>query len=112
MHGTEVTDQVLAELGYEPRSKLKKTVFVKGPLPLGWLLRVDVASGTVLAALIIKMLVDLRGEPVHLSSRLASQFNMSRNKRKRVLDALERAGIIRTERPHGQVVRIWLIDKP
>jgi hypothetical protein len=112
VHGTEVTDQVLIELGYEPRSRLRKMVFVKGPLPLSWLLRVDVAAGTVLAALIIKMLIDLRGEPVCLSSRLAGQLNMSRNRRKRVLDALEHAGIIRTERSPGQVVRIWLIDKP
>jgi hypothetical protein len=109
MMGVEVTDAVLAELGYKfPARQL----FVKGPLPLDWLVRVDVVPSSLLLALAIKMIADMRTGPVCLSKGLSGRLGLSRDKRRRAIDALENAGIIRTERLPGRAVQIWLIDDP
>jgi hypothetical protein len=76
----EVTDQILAELGQPPlpaRSQRRKTRrFLKGPIPLSWLLKTDVAAHTTTLALIIKALVDTtRDEPVSVPQEIWRQWD-------------------------------------
>jgi hypothetical protein len=113
----EVTNEVLAELGLPPvdLQKLHKRQpsawFLKGPIPFEWLARANVAANTVVVAQIIKALTDIEGrEPVTVPDTVWSLFKISRHARKRALDALERAGVVRTERLSGRVTRVWLID--
>jgi hypothetical protein len=113
----EVTNEVLAELGYPPvnlsLSRSRRHRFVKGPISLAWLHQVDVAAHTVALALTIKALVDtVRDEPVSIPPEVWRQWGLTRESRRRAFDALERAGIIRTERPRGRAVQIWLLVKP
>jgi hypothetical protein len=114
MREIEVTRNVLASLGYAsiPSSKRRK-MFLKGPVPFEWLLRADRAAHTAVLALIVKMLVDASGaEPVKVPASVWDAWGLSRYQRKLAFDALERAGVIRTERAPGKAIRIWLIDKP
>ncbi len=80
--------------------------FVKA-LPLSWLKRVGVAAYTVRIALLIKSQVDTKGgEPITIPTWMWQELGLARNTRKRALDALERAGVIRTERPPGRTTKI------
>lgn len=110
----DATEDVLASLGYRLRPiPRKRATFLKGPLPLAWLMRIDVAAHTAVLALVIKALVDAMGsEPVVVPAIVWDQWRLTRYQRKLALDALERTGVIRTERTPGKATRIWLIDKP
>jgi hypothetical protein len=116
----EVTHEVLSDLGYIVHPKTKgwsrhrlNKLFVKGPIPLVWLVKANVASNTAVVAMVIKTMIDMTGkEPVYLSTKIWEQLDLTRDTRKRALDALERVGVIRTERLPGKSTRIWLIDKP
>jgi hypothetical protein len=110
----DVTDKVLLELGIAPSPQTRRSMsFVKGPIYLEWLYRVDVARHTVVVALLLKMLLDTGlEEPLHVPPVIWRMWGIPKPVRKRAFDAMERAGIIRTERLPGKAVRIWLIDKP
>jgi hypothetical protein len=111
-NGVDITHKLFPELAAQHYQRQIR--YVAGPLPVVWISRMDVAPATLLVALALKLAYDLTGqEPLHLSRALWRQFGiLDRRRRKRALDALERAGIIRTERPPGQATRIWLLDKP
>ena len=77
------------------------------------LAQMNVGANTVVVALIVLMLSDISGhQPVSVSGALWRQLGLSRDARKRALDALERAALIRTERSPGRATRIWLLVKP
>jgi hypothetical protein len=108
----EVTYDLFPELAAQHYRR--QNWHVLGPIPVPWIARMSIGPSTLQTALAIKLAHDLTGqEPMRLSRSVWRQFGMSdRHRRKRALDALERVGIMRTERPLGQAVRIWLIDKP
>jgi hypothetical protein len=108
----EVTHELFPELAAQEHQR--QHWHVLGPLPVSWLTRANVGANTLLVALAVKLACDWAGqEPVHLPRYLWRQLGLfDRDKRKRALDALETAGILRTERKPGQAVRIWLVDKP
>jgi hypothetical protein len=59
------------------------------------------------------MLLDLTGkQPVVPSAELYVALGIDRWARKRALDAMEAAGIIRTDRARGRLPRIWLLRGP
>jgi hypothetical protein len=83
------------------------TKFVKGPIPIDWLLRMDVTAHAAVVALIIKAMIDMnKQEPVSIPRWIWKQWGLAHPTRKRVLDALESAGIIRTERSTGHPTKI------
>jgi hypothetical protein len=116
----EVTAEILDELGLSyllrsPHSRKQReaALFVKGPISLTWVCRVDVARHALAIALAVKVVVDITGgEPVHMPQAVWQLLGLSRPTRKRALDALERAGVIKTARLPGQAIQIWLLDKP
>ena len=80
---------------------------------MSWLMRTDVAAHTTTLALIVKVLIDVAGsEPVTVPASIWEEWGLTRHQRKLALDALERAGIVRTKRVPGKAARIWLVDKP
>ena len=115
----EVTNEALAELGFltVDLSKLHKRQpsdrFVKGPIPFGWLARINVGRQHACHCPSHQSPGGYRGPRAGNRPRHGwSLFKISKYARKRALDALEHAGIIRTERSSGQATRVWLIDKP
>jgi hypothetical protein len=110
----DATGDVLASLGIDLKNpKCKRGLFLRGPVPLGWLARIDVAAHAAVLALTVKIMIDVTGEePVVVPSAVWREWRLSKQQRKRALDALEAAGIVRVERGRGKAARIWLIDKP
>jgi hypothetical protein len=87
--------------------------YVGGSFPVSWIGKADVASNTLALALAVKAQIDIVGtEPVVVPSVVRRQLGLEPRAFQRALDALERAGVIRTERHPGQATRIWLLDKP
>ena len=116
MKEIEVTNDILAELGYGPMARKELTgLFVKGPISMDWIIRTDVAAHATVAVLTIKMMTDMAGKdgpvsvPVWLWQKLGLAHRMTRG---RVLKALEEAGFIRMGSLRGKPIQIWLIDKP
>jgi hypothetical protein len=117
--GIEVTDQILEELGRPlplsstGRKRKPGQLFIKGPVRIGWLARTNVGANTAVVALVVLMLSDMLGlQPVTVPETLWRQLGLSRNARKRALDALEGEAFIPTERSPGRATRIWLLVKP
>jgi hypothetical protein len=110
----EVTDQVLEELGLPTTStKTGDTLFLKGPIPLAWLARVNVGANTAVVALAVVVASDMgRGQSGTVQRSIWRQLGLSPRARRRALNALERAGIIRIERTPGKPVRIRLRINP
>jgi hypothetical protein len=81
--------------------------FLRGPIPLAWLGRVCRLRGQkVLAvALAVWFVSGLRGrrEGLKVTTRVVQRFGVNdRSAKKRALDALERAGLIRVDRQQGK----------
>jgi hypothetical protein len=118
LRDVEVTHQIFQELELawlppEVQALEVQKLFVGGPIPLEWLARVNVAVNTAVVALIVKMASDMtRRQPICIPRAVWQLFDLAPSARKRALDALEKARIIRTERKPGHAVRIWLLDKP
>jgi hypothetical protein len=114
----EITDQILVELGKPAstspgRKRKPPQLFIKGPIPVSWSTQVNVGANTVVVALIVTMLLDMSGiQPVSIGRALWQQLGLSRDARKRALNALERAALIRTERSPGRATKIWLLVEP
>jgi hypothetical protein len=109
----EATFDYFPELQVLAEQKEVKGAYVQGPIPIAWIRRVDTARHTYAAASVIKMRLDITGEePVRVPGCVWRELGWARNTRDRALDALERVGIIRTERPRGKPIQIWLLDKP
>jgi hypothetical protein len=96
------------------RKQRRRQEYVGGTFRLSWLAKANRAHVHGLAlALLIKRQIDLEGEePVTLSEETYDHLGVSRQSRYRALQGLEDAGMVRVERGHGRLPRIWLLEPP
>ena len=84
--------------------------FIKGPIPLSWLIKANRLGGCTSAVAVTLWFYDgiHHGEPFHLTWRLDDVTGISRQARQRALRKLEGAGLIQLTIRHGAspIVRI------
>jgi hypothetical protein len=82
----------------------RKTLFLRGPIPLSWLGRAAALPGKTLhLALALQWLAGMsKGEPFKLSKKALGIFHVSRDAASDGLQRLEEAGLISVVRKPGQ----------
>lgn len=93
-----------------PRQKSKK--FLKGPVPLSWLMVAAQLSGKSLAvgiALWFRSGLE-RSNQVQLPTTLLNLFGIDRHAKARALDSLEKASLIAVERRKGKNPIVTLLE--
>lgn len=102
----------LAERRVTPRQKAQR--FLKGPVPLSWLMVAAQLSGKALAvgiALWFRSGLE-RSSQVRLPTTLLTLFGIDRHAKARAIDALEKASLIAVERRKGKNPVITILDAP
>ena len=86
--------------------------FLKGPIPLDWLLIASKLPGrTFQVAIALWFLAGVKcNRTVNLTSRLVKQFGVGRSVKARSLSALEDAGLITVERRRGKNPVVTILE--
>ena len=104
--------QPIPERKVERKRRCQK--FLKGPVPLPWLLVASKLPGKALAVgIAIWFRSGLTGsQTISLPSTLLSLFGVNRHSKRRALDALEEASLIAVDRRSGRNPSITIIEVP
>jgi hypothetical protein len=109
----QMTDKSIATKKVSPVSKQQQ--FLKGPVPLPWLIKASRCKGQAfIVAIIIWYRCGLqKSNQVTLTSRVLGKFGINRSAKSRALLCLEEAGLIQVERQHGKnpVITILEVDE-
>jgi hypothetical protein len=107
----EITGEHEIDIGLSKRPL--REAFVKGPLPLSELLPVVRMPGKTLAVwLLIRHRSDLsHGGWVTLPEQVLREWRIGKNARVDALRRLEKAGLIKVERPNGYMLKVKLIRR-
>jgi DNA-binding MarR family transcriptional regulator len=90
----------------------KQEHFLKGPVPLPWLIKASKCSGKALAvAIAIRYRSGLcKTNQITLTSRVLEKFGIDRSAKSRAIQCLEEAGLISVERQHGKNPVITILE--
>lgn len=88
--------------------------FIMGPIPIVWITAAATISGAAAhLALILWHLVRMRQEPVALSYAILQRYSIRQRQGRRLVRALEAAGLITVERGTGRTPRVRIVrQKP
>jgi hypothetical protein len=102
----------LPERKVEPQKQRQK--FLKGPVPLPWLMTASKLPGKALAVgIALRFRQGLTGAPtIALPSTLLSRFGVDRHAKRRALDALEQNGLIAVDRQPGKNPVVTILKGP
>ena len=90
------------------RRPLKANLFVRGPVPLGLLVRCIQAHPMATVVLLrLRIEADTLGLPVTAGAALARSLGLDPQAWRRALVALERGDLITVERAKGRAPRVW-----
>lgn len=109
-YGQRLSDESLAR--YRRRSDRQKREFLRGPIPLDWIVRAKSLPRQALAvALAIWFLKGLRrkGE-IKFNPSTLTRFKIDRWSAYRGLQALEAAGLIRVDRHRGRAPLVTILE--
>ncbi len=108
MVDTEATTRLKAN-----RRRKRANLFVKGPLPFPWLTAAARCHPRgVEVLLVIRMLSDIQGaSQVALPNGLLAEMGVTRETKRRALEALEDAGLVRVNRCPGRLPRVALVPR-
>jgi hypothetical protein len=90
----------------------KQGQFLKGPVPLPWLIKASQCSGkTFVVAIVIWFRSGLsKSNQVNLTSKVLKQFGIDRSAKSRAIHHLEDAELITVERKSGKNPVITILD--
>ncbi|MER3448119.1 MAG: hypothetical protein C4291_15430 [Candidatus Dadabacteria bacterium] len=92
---------IKAKLTVMPKARKARTEFLKGPIPLPWLLRVMKIPSKAPLAVALAIWFEAgrrRSNEVKLTTAILNRFNVNRKAKYRALKMLEEAGLIRVYR--------------
>jgi hypothetical protein len=103
-------EERIAERRVRPKNQSDK--FLKGPVPLAWLMSAARLPGKALAVGIVLWFRSglLRSNKVSLPSTLLTLFGVDRHAKVRALNALEKASLIAVERCNGKNPIVTLLE--
>ena len=108
--GVMVDTEATARLKANRRHK-RASLFVMGPMPFPWLTAAARCHPRgVEVLLVIRMLSDIQGTAeVALSNGLLAEMGVTRETKRRALEALEDAGLVRVNRSPGRLPWVALV---
>ena len=105
------SDAVLDSASKKPPRHRPGQEFLRGPIPLAWLRAATVLPGKALAVGLVlwfKAGITKRRE-VKMTTKLLHKFGLSRYAGYRSLVALEKAGLVTTDRRQGRCPRVTIL---
>jgi hypothetical protein len=103
-------DAFLAAPVVTRRQSYKQVEFVRGPIPIPWLIAAcAISQAAALLGVILWHLARLRGEPFKVSSKQVGRYGYHRNRAARLLRALAKAQLITLEVSRGRAPLVRIV---